>query len=125
MGDRANIAVVQPRSESRVYLYTHWDGYRHAEVLQRALQKRWRWDDPAYLTRIIFDELTKGDQGQETGYGISTTIQDNEHAILVVDTENQTVHSESYRLGKDAAVRRRWTFEEFIKLDNPQQAVEG
>jgi hypothetical protein len=90
MGDRANIAI-QQHDESFVYLYGHWSGSEMPLVLQRALQKHWRWDDPAYLTRVIFCELVKGDEGGGTGFGISTGICDNEYPILAVYPENQTV----------------------------------
>jgi len=56
------------------------------------LAKRWRWTDYSYLARSGFDCFTAGHQGSETGFGISTTIGDNEHAILVVDCPNQSVY---------------------------------
>jgi hypothetical protein len=68
--------------------------------------KRWRWDDGAYLTRIIFDEMTQGEM-EETGYGISTRIQDGANRILIVNCKQQSVS-----FGNSI-----WTFEEFITLD--------
>lgn len=105
MGDRGNIAVQQDDG-SLIYLYTHWSGSEIESDLRTALSKRWRWGDPAYLTRIIFDVMTEGSHGSETGFGISTSIPDNEHDILVVDTLGQKVHSTD--TGKS------WSFEDFI-----------
>ena len=119
MGDRGNIAIQQPSdgATARVYLYSHWGGSELPSVLQTALARKVRWDDPAYLARIIFDAMTEGEQGEETGYGISTFISDNEHPILVVDCGTQTITVE----GGPADVK--WTFAEFIALEDPNTIV--
>ncbi len=85
MGDRGNIKV------GKVYLYTHWGGSEIKQILKNALSKKLRWDDEAYLTRIIFCEMIKEDVSGETGFGISTEICDNDNVILEVDVENQEV----------------------------------
>src|SRR5882672_3955030 len=91
MGDRANVAIVQDGSEQMVYLYTHWGGDGLPHTVQKALAKKWRWDDGIYLARIIFDQMINGNQGTETGFGISTSISDNEHPIVVVNPREQKV----------------------------------
>jgi hypothetical protein len=101
MGDRGNIKI------GGVYLYTHWGGSEIKQTLQKALKKKWRWDDESYLARIIFCEMIRGEESGETGFGISTGIVDNEYDILEVDVANQTVQE-----GK-----RKWSFEEFILQD--------
>lgn len=103
MGDRGNIAIKEDSESPAIYLYTHWSGSEVQETLRNALAKRLRWTDGPYLTRIIFDELTGGEVG-ETGYGISTYICDNEHAIPVVNVAEQTVTIES----------RTQSFDEFV-----------
>lgn len=92
MGDRGNV-YVHDGDKPGVYLYTHWAGSELAETVQTALRKRWRWDDAAYLARIIFCEMVKESPMDETGYGISTGICDNEHPIIDVDTEAQKVRA--------------------------------
>jgi hypothetical protein len=96
MGDRGNIIVLRRRESAPIYLYTHWGGTRLPEVVSKALAKRWRWTDPSYLTRVIFDTLTEGQQGEETGYGIDTSVGDNEHDYLVVDPAKQEVRVLAY-----------------------------
>jgi len=94
MGDRGNIVVRQAEdNKNDVWLYTHWSGSEIGEVVANALARKHRWTDPSYLTRIIFDELTKGQQGEETGCGISCEMKDNEHDILVVDCPKQCVYT--------------------------------
>jgi hypothetical protein len=110
MGDRGNI-VMQFEGEQRIFLYTHWNGSGIAGVVRRALSRRQRWDDDAYLTRIIFDELTQGQQGKETGFGISVQPPDNSHDFVVVDVGAQAVRLENPDTGK---VKQTWTFEEFV-----------
>ncbi len=106
MGDRANILVKEDSNDNGVYLYTHWGGSELPVTLQNALKKKWRWNDAAYLTRIIFDEMTKDEHGQETGYGISSICGDGDDRILEVNCEKQTI---SYN-------KTIWTFQQFIDL---------
>lgn len=88
MGSRAQVKV----EPDNVYLYTHWGANEIVETVKTALKKRWRWDDPEYLTRIIFDTMTDGKQGGETGFGIgSVEHDDNETPLITVNADNQTV----------------------------------
>jgi hypothetical protein len=96
MGDRGNIVVRGQYGD--VWLYSHYHGSELKDVLKRALARRQRWDDEAYLARIVFSEmLREGSNGSltildgEGGFGISTFMCDNEHGILVVDVPNQKV----------------------------------
>lgn len=99
MGDRSNICVLQSR-ESRavgghdgaVWMYGHWLGAGAAEVLSEALARGYgRWDDEAYLSRIIFSEMIRESVLDETGYGLSVYPIDNEYPILVVDVRAKKV----------------------------------
>lgn len=118
MGDRGNI-VIQEAPGKRVYLYTHWSGSDIAKTAKRALARKQRWNDPAYLARIVFCEMIGHDdvgalQG-ETGFGISTGLCDNEHPILVVDVEHQSVfYEDPDAVGANDHTHGK-TFEEFIK----------
>jgi len=119
MGDRGNIVVKQWDGGS-VYLYTHWGGSSLPSVLQTALAKRWRWNDPSYLTRIIFDVMTAGEHDEETGYGISTDAPDNEHPFIVVDCKAQKVAfaGDPDLVYTESAGGNVWTFEEYIAIDD-------
>lgn len=90
MGDRAEIAV---RSDDEtVYLYSHWDGNSLINVLRAALVRgKSRWDDPPYLTRIIFCEMVKDEISGLEGYGIWSSHQESEHGLYLVDINNQKV----------------------------------
>lgn len=93
MGDRGNIVVRATKDSNKddVWFYTHWSGSEIAETAKRALNKaKARWTDSSYFARSVFQELIGDDTGT-TGFGISTTIQDNEHDILVLDTQAQEV----------------------------------
>ena len=72
-----------------IFLYQHMDGYMLPEIVQSALAKKVRWDDPEYLTRIIFSEMIKGFIDGETGYGISTGQHGDIEWLVVVDIENR------------------------------------
>lgn len=110
MGDRANVLVKDDDNDNGIYLYTHWAGTELPYTLQEALGKKWRWRDTAYLTRIIFDTMTKDQQGNETGYGISTFCGDGDNRIFVVNCGKQTVTRNN----------KSWTFTEYINLSNKE-----
>jgi hypothetical protein len=91
MGDRGNI-IMNMEDGNKIYLYTHWGGHGLKDTLKSALERgRDRWNDEQYLSRIIFNEMTKGREMDLTGYGISTYECDNENERLFVDVKNQTV----------------------------------
>ena len=89
MGDRANVRCVD-WSGGVFYLYTHWGGTDLPLTVQSALLRKECWDDPSYLARIIFDEMT-GLDGETRGHGISANMGDNEHNLIEIDANNQTV----------------------------------
>lgn len=108
MGDRANIHVRENSEDNGVFLYSHWTRESLPKTLQKALNRRLRWDDTQYLTRIIFDQMTEKYHGGETGFGISAFLGDGEDSIIEVNVENQTV----------TIKENQWSFEEFVNLEN-------
>ena len=112
MGDRANVYVpapsfADPEKSEGVYLYTHWGGGALPYVVQRALRRRQRWIDTAYLTRIIFSEMVRGVELSENGYGIATYAPDNDRTFcIVVDTDDQRVTFAPAQIGR-ASCRER------------------
>lgn len=95
MGDRANAVILDTYTDEAVFLYGHWSGYELPEIVRRALASeagRNRWDDSAYLARIVFDTMSAGDQGSETGFGIATRPPDNEHDFIVLNCKEQRLY---------------------------------
>lgn len=122
MGNRANVCIRE--GEDKIYLYTHWGGDSLCIKVYKAMKKKWRWDDPPYLARIIFDEMTKNRHGEEGGYGIWNSAGDNNsHPIIVIDTEQGKIFFEdpenhnTYGHDDKHNYSSSWTFEEFINLD--------
>jgi hypothetical protein len=121
MGDRGNIYFVdQHRGKERIgmYMYSHWGGSVIPSVVEAALRRgRERWGDSQYLARIVFCELIKDDVMETTGYGLSTRVGDNEHAIVRVDDVDQTVAvcepGTEQGSGKPLG---SWSYEEFLKV---------
>lgn len=120
MGDRGNVYMKE--DDRGVYLYTHWSGSELPFVVQNALKQQRRWSDGPYLARIIFCEMVKGQELKETGFGISTHMPDNEHPILVVDSEHQCLGfapmPKGHRsLGGPQSMPEKWVgFEEFASM---------
>jgi len=112
MGDRSNVRVIDDTDSTQsVYLYTHWGGVELLNTVRCALSRRWRWNDGAYLTRIIFDVMKEDATSDETGFGISNHICDYEYPIIVVNPAKKAVVLTNTR-GKELCPPL--TFEEFI-----------
>jgi hypothetical protein len=114
MGDRANAVVLDTYTDEAVFLYGHWSGYELPELVRKALVSdagRNRWGDSSYLARIVFDMMSAGQQGSETGFGIATRPPDNEHDFIVLSCKDQTVYrlaQEDYepgQLGQELALK--------------------
>ena len=127
LGDRANVVVEQTYYEvdangiggPPIYLYTHWGGSALPDTLLQALKLQDRWDDEAYLARIIFKTMGAGGEGT-TGFGISASPPDNEYPYLRVDCKNQTVTVDynpvrQYQDHPNLEI----PFKEYIKLKSP------
>lgn len=120
MGDRANVVVRQYGERPPVVLYSHWGGTELAETVQEALKKRWRWDDHAYLTRIVFEQMIGSQRDTETGFGISTDFPDNEHKVIVLDPNEERIGFTPrgmFNIEQLPEPRHWWSFKEFIELD--------
>ena len=97
MGDRANVKIVD--GESTVYLYTHWTGTDLPKLLQDALNRgEDRLQDGSYLARIIFSEMTRGNEDGLTGFGISSVIGDGEDRVITIDVGAQTAQVQDDRV---------------------------
>jgi hypothetical protein len=105
MGNRANV-IVRADKDDQVYFYAHWSGEGLFDTAREVIKKGQRWEDHAYLgailARAIFLRWDPKLEG-ETGFGISSDLGDNEHPILVLDCENQTVYFE----GEDGSEVKR------------------
>jgi hypothetical protein len=120
MGDRGQVRFSFSFEDSTdLYLYTHWTGSELPTTVAYALNRgRSRWSDDVYLSRIIFNEMTLGEELETTGYGISTFEVDWSTEVRVC-TRTKTVSVSS--LGKV------WTFSEFVDAfaDNQAQLEEA
>ncbi len=88
---RSNIAI-KYGDGNKIYFYSHWDGADMKEILKNALIRgKERWNDEAYLARIIFSEMIKDNILDLTGYGIAPYEMDKNYETIVVDIKNKTI----------------------------------
>lgn len=114
MGDRGNVRFIydfpkagvtegetklrselpdDPEQRADIFFYSHWGGSELPQIVADALKRgESRWDDEAYLARIIFSELVKDEVLEPTGYGIAPFQPDNEHPVVEVDARLKTVN---------------------------------
>ena len=107
MGDRANVRIDNGK-DNKVFLYTHWIGSDLPIIVQNALARRTRWDDPQYLARIVFCEMLVGSpEGETTGFGISAVVGDGGDRVIVLGSGCVTLSNKAY------------TFDEYLSLEDP------
>lgn len=136
MGDRTNFVISYKSTAGAktladalpgsLVLYSHWGGYEAGLSLSAALKAaKPRWDDDNYCARIIVSQIIVDSWKDKTGYGLLVgEVADNEHAILLVDLEQQKVRlfgdageylsQNSAGLAKPTA---EWSFPEFAEMD--------
>lgn len=117
MGDRANIVIESDKDffPHAVFFYTHWRGSDIKTILQSALVRgKDRWNDPQYLSRVIFCELIGKDTTGITGFGITTKIGDGGGKLLCVNMDGQKVRERDSRNDETAAILTEWSFVDYI-----------
>jgi hypothetical protein len=87
MGARAQVKI----QDTGVFLYTHWGAEEITEDVRTVIRRGKRLNDPEYLARIIFDQMTLGQQGQDIGAGIGTQEAGDIEVLVTVDTERKLV----------------------------------
>ncbi len=87
MGARAQVKI----QDTGVFLYTHWGAGEIQEDVRTVIRRGKRLNDPEYLARIIFDQMTLGQQGQDIGAGIGTQEAGDIEVLVTVDTERKLV----------------------------------
>lgn len=111
MGSRGQVYM----RDTGVYLYTHWSADELVEKVRAALSKRWRWDDPEYLTRIVFCQMVRAVEDLETGYGIGTHLHDDIWRLVELDCSEERVRV--FDVGLDDKERKcvlERSFEDFV-----------
>ena len=81
MGARAQVKI----QDTGVFLYTHWGAGEIVEDVRTVIRRGKRLDDPVYLARIIFDQMTMGQQGSEAGAGIGTSQHGDIEVLVSID----------------------------------------
>lgn len=124
MGDRGNVYFKQ----SKVCLYTHDSGLDLSIKVRDALKRgKDRWADAPYLARIVFCEMVGTAPWawkETTGFGISHEMIDNNHCVIVIDTDGKTVAVTSKSgIGFDPAsaeTNSAVKFDAFVNLSDDQ-----
>ena len=121
MGDRANVVVLDDREQQMIYFYAHWGGESVCSDVQAGLRECGpeqphygnRWDDSGRVASAIFRKMA-GDDPHTPYAQIALYRLDNEHSIVVVDPQTQTVGLA--REGEEPECYMSWPFAEFVDL---------
>ena len=91
MATRSQVKLISSEFTIPIYLYQHYDGYDLYKIVCNAISRKARWDDPEYLTRIIFSEMIKDHIDDTTGYGIGTSQHDDIDYLVTVNVDEQRI----------------------------------
>ena len=118
MGCRGTIEIWEHAAspdESPVVLYTHWGAKEMEDDLRDVLSRKLRWNDPPYLSRMIFSRMIRNDIDGELNYGILTDNVGDTEIEIVVDCNRQEVIVKGWM--EDTDENDTYTFDEFINPD--------
>jgi len=79
--------------------------------LRDVLSRKQRWNDPSYLSRMIFSRMIRNDIDGETNYGIMTNNVCDAEQEIIVDCNRQEV------IVKGWNDNNTYTFDDFINED--------
>lgn len=96
----------------RVYLYTHSNAKSLVGSVHGTLSKKKRWDDPDYLSRMIFCDMIPPDKwDSDRGYGIGTDLCSSVNILVSIDIAKQIITISSAANKIDAI---KTTIEDFV-----------
>lgn len=108
--DSGQIEIISPFG--RVYLYTHNDAKSLLTIVHNTLSLKVRWDDPDYLSRMLFCEMIPEQfWSSNSGYGIGTQLYADVELLVSLDTVNQKITLSS---GSHEFSNFSMSFEEFV-----------
>lgn len=108
--DSGQIEIISPFG--RVYLYTHNDVKSLLTIVHNTLSLKVRWDDPDYLSRMLFCEMIPEQfWSSDSGYGIGTQLYADVELLVSLDTVNQKITLSS---GSHEFSNFSMSFEEFV-----------
>jgi hypothetical protein len=108
--DSGQIEIISPYG--RVYLYTHNDAKSLLTIVHNTLSLKVRWDDPDYLSRMLFCEMIPEQfWSSNTGYGIGTQLYADVELLVSLNTAAQKITLSS---GSHEFSNFSMGFEEFI-----------
>jgi hypothetical protein len=95
-----------------VYLYTHDNAKNLVAIVHDVLSRRKRWDDPDYLSRMIFCAMVPPDEwDSDKGYGIGTQYYVDANLLISIDLMENLISISSYGSGVDNV---RMIIEDFV-----------
>jgi hypothetical protein len=119
MGTHATVLVWQDDNKEPLNFYQHYDGYNIAKEVAEGLKAgQGRWDDPTYLARIIFTQMTKSNPYDDTtGFGIGIGKGFEAEYMVVIYTN----YEETNIVYQDEA----YSPEQFIEKFAPEEKILG
>lgn len=108
--ESAQVEIVGPYG--RVYLYTSHNKEELVKQVHEMLSLRKRWDDPDYLSRMMFCRMVPIESwAEEKGYGIGTQLYTDVELLVTLDTRIKII---TIQVASDLAKGYSLFFSEFV-----------
>jgi hypothetical protein len=96
----------------KIYLYTHSNAHSLVNNVHDALSELSRWDDPDYLSKMIFCRMVPQEEWEsDNGYGIGTQLYVDINLLVSLDTVTQMITIQSLEEKHEKYVM---SFKEFV-----------
>lgn len=121
MGARGTVEIRYDLKDepNSVFLYTHYGVNEMLSDVKRALNRRKRWDDPAYLARIVFCEMMRNGYNNDTAamedslsFGIQPYPAGDAEIEIRINFKFKTVEVNNKYVPKRS---KTYTFEELVE----------
>ena len=94
------IQIIAPHYS--VYLYTHEYAKTLVGIVHAVLSKQKRWDDPDYLSRMLFCAMIPPNEwDSEKGFGIGSQYYVDTNLLIVIDLAESVISISSFGSGVD------------------------
>lgn len=94
------VQIIGPHGS--IYLYTHDNAKTLVGIVHDVLSRRERWNDPDYLTRMIFCAMIPPDEwDSDKGFGIGTQYYIDANLLITIDLPENWISVSSFGSGVD------------------------
>lgn len=99
-----------------VFLYTHDLAHDILHVVYGVLSKKIKWDDPDYLSRMLFCKMVPAEfWNSDKGFGIGTQMYHDIKLLVTIDVVSQKIIITNFEMQGSLARSLHYEFDKFVE----------